>query len=203
VLLPFGIDPESTDLRSEIFLNDDERTGAERTWPVGPGSRLLVNLSARSAERRWPDERFIAAVEGMIKRCGPWNVVIIGAPIDRSSADAIADALRNRGISCVAARTPAVHDAFALVASAQIVLTPDTSITHAASAFRIPTVAMMERREMTWRPYDTPGRIVTTDEKTYAGIPVESVITALCETAAEVASTDIRGTSAGRGRQRD
>lgn len=185
VLLPFGIDPARTDLRPEIFLTRDEQSRAEGIWPARAGRRLLVNISAAADSRRWIDTRFIAAVTSAARACGACRVVVIGVPSERASAEAIASGLRAEGIASVAADTPSIHDAFALVATAQVVLTSDTSIAHAASAFNVPAVVMMTSDKLTYRPHATPGRTVLTNAKSYADITVEAVMTALCATVAE------------------
>src|SRR6476660_9199369 len=62
--LPFGVDPNAVDWQPEIFLSPAEHEAADSQWKRAAsgaytGSRLLVNLSASEAKRRWPDERFI------------------------------------------------------------------------------------------------------------------------------------------------
>jgi ADP-heptose:LPS heptosyltransferase len=181
VLEPFGIRARDVDLRPEIFLTADEKARAASAWKPPAGVRLLVNISAAASSRRWFDERFVGAVADSSARCGGWNVVVIGVPSERSSSESIASQLTSRGISAVAAHTPEVHDAFALVQSAEIVLTADTSIAHAASAFNVPAVVMMTRDKITYRPHDTPVRTVVTDAKDYQSISVAEVASALCE----------------------
>ena len=186
VLTPFGIDVANTDLRPEIALSEDETARAHATWPRGRGRKLLVNISAAAASRRWLDDRFVAAVFETAGSCGGLRVVILSVPSETEFAEAIAAGLNALGVVSVAARTPAVHDAFALVATADVVLTSDTAIAHAASAFAIPAVVMMTRDKLTYRPYATPGRTVVTDAGTYQGITVSEVSAALCDTIAEL-----------------
>ena len=186
VLEPFGIHAQDVDLRPEIFLSADERSRAAAVWKPAAGPRLLVNISAAAASRRWRDERFIAAVADSSAKWGGWSVMVIGVPSERSSSESIVAGLTKRGIPAAAAHTPAVHDAFALVYSAEIVLTADTSIAHAASAFNVPTVVMMTHDKITYRPHDTAVRTVVTTAKDYQGISVADVSLALCELSAEV-----------------
>lgn len=186
VLEPFGIRAGDVNLRPEISLTADEKARAASTWEAASGPRLLVNISAAAASRRWLDERFVAAIAESSARCGGWSVVVVGVPAERSSSESIVAELTKRGIPAVAAHTPEVHDAFALVQSAEIVLTADTSIAHAASAFNVPTVVMMTRDKITYRPHDTPVRTVVTNGKDYQGITVAEVTTGLCDLIGEV-----------------
>ena len=55
--------------------------------------------------------------------------------------------------------TPSIRDAFALVATADFVFTPDTSIAHAASAFQKPSVAIFVRgKAERWGCTERPAR---------------------------------------------
>ena len=64
-------------------------------------------------------------------------------------------------------KTPSIRDAFALVATADFVFTPDTSIAHAASAFRKPSVVLFVRgKAERWGLYGTPGANVEHTEGT-------------------------------------
>jgi ADP-heptose:LPS heptosyltransferase len=76
---------------------------------------------------------------------------------------------------------PPLRDAFGLVASADVVLTPDTSISHAASAFDKPSVVMMIEGMHIFEPYQTRGRNLYSDGPTLASLPVDKVIEALDE----------------------
>src|ERR1043166_8798169 len=65
----FGLDAESIDWRPEIALTSDEAAAADLLWSGGgssaavpAGRRVLVNVSAGTAARRWPVERYVAVV---------------------------------------------------------------------------------------------------------------------------------------------
>jgi ADP-heptose:LPS heptosyltransferase len=104
------------------------------------------------------------------------HVLVMAAPQD---ADA---AVRIAGSSGARAVVPKLRDAFALVALADAVFTPDTSISHAASAFRKPAVVMMISGMNIFEPYQTPGRSLYSDGPTLASVSVESALAALDET---------------------
>jgi ADP-heptose:LPS heptosyltransferase len=76
--------------------------------------------------------------------------------------------------------TPSLRDALALVATADFVLTPDTSIAHAASAFQRPAVALYVRgKSERWGLYGTNGRNVEHTEPTLDTLSVERVTAAI------------------------
>jgi heptosyltransferase IV len=170
--IPFGVDPASTDWRPEVRLSDAELAGAETRWR-SPRRRLLVNISAGKASRRWPEDRFAVVIAALAARAD-LDIVIIAAPADAASAERLA------APGARFERTPRMRDALALVATADVVLTGDTSICHAASAFGKPAVAMFPRnRAVVWGPYRTAGQTVVTTEATLVALPVETVLAAL------------------------
>jgi ADP-heptose:LPS heptosyltransferase len=100
---------------------------------------------------------------------------VIGAPAERGRAAYVAD---NGGGQIVA--TPGIRDAFALVATADFLLTPDTSIAHAATAFKVPCVAMYVRgKAEQWALYDTMGESVEHSDNTLRTLPVDRVLRAV------------------------
>ena len=177
--IPFGIDPARIDWRPELFLTGDELRRAEQEWLSEPAERgrvrVLVNISAGEEPRRWPVERFVAAVRHVTTHPVASQVLIMAAPEDAERADQIA---RATGAHAV---VPKLRDAFALVATAHCVFTPDTSISHAASAFAKPSVVMMLRGMSIFEPYETPGRSVYSEDETLSSLPVAPVIAALDE----------------------
>ena len=76
--------------------------------------------------------------------------------------------------------TPSIRDALALVASADFVLTPDTSIAHAVSAFHKPSVALYVRgKAERWGLYGNVGRNIEHSEPTLETLPVDRVTEAI------------------------
>ena len=171
---PFGV--TEANWRPEIFLTAAERAEGESRWRAG--RRLLINISAGKPTCRWPAERF-AAVLGALRAhadLANLDVGIVAAPADAAMAEQLAGA-GGRFLG-----TRSVREAFALVATADYVLTPDTAITHAASAFGKPAVVMFPRnRAEIWGPYRTGGTGVASTEGTLQSLPVEPVLGALTE----------------------
>ena len=107
---------------------------------------------------------------------------VIGAPHEMDRAARVAD---EGGGTLV--RTPSIRDAFALVATADFVFTPDTSIAHAAAAFRTPCVAMYIRGTTErWGLYDSPGVSIEHPAATLDSLDVETVNGAVDTAWAEV-----------------
>ena len=78
--------------------------------------------------------------------------------------------------------TPSLRSALALVATAEFLFTPDTSIAHAASAFRTPCVAMHPQgMAARWALWGTIGRTLEHTEYTLATFPADRAVQAIDE----------------------
>jgi ADP-heptose:LPS heptosyltransferase len=184
--VPFGVDPESVDWQPEIFLAADEISNAEEKWKEarllvsrqgeeGAAMKcLLVNLSASEPKRRWPDGKFIATLRDVRARFPYMPIIVIGLPAEWGSVQRVAGEVR-----ALPVQTPKLRDAFALVGTADLVFTPDTSISHAASAFRKPSLVLLKREHKPYAPYNTPGEIVAWNEEEIQKLPHERVTKAL------------------------
>jgi ADP-heptose:LPS heptosyltransferase len=171
--------------RPRLFLTPAELAEAETYWRLVEGKtaargarrprRLLVNVSAGAPWRRWSEERFIATIRGLRARFADLPMVLLGAPADEPLKSRVARAC---GLSV--AQTAHIRQMMALVATCDLVFTPDTSVTHIASALRKPVVVMFARNGSAhWGPYGSPGRIVSTPARALAALPVQPVLQAL------------------------
>jgi len=177
----FGVDPVYTDWRPELFFRDEELAAAELQWrgaTDGEGRRrLLVNISAGKASCRWPESQLEDLLGALAARDPAPAVLLVAAPSDLALATRLGEATGAR-----VARTPRIRDALALVAMADLVLTPDTSITHAASALNKPALVMLPRgKDGHWGPYRTTGRAITSPGRWLDTLPVAPVFAALDE----------------------
>ena len=181
--IPFGVNPSAVDWQPEIFLSEDEKSEAEEHWKearalatsivaasFGPTKRLLVNLSASEPKRRWPDGKFIATIQAGRSRAPAMPIVVIGLPSEWESVNRVANAVRGLPV-----KTPNLRDAFALVGTSDMVFTPDTSISHAASAFRKPSLVLLKREHRPYAPWNTPGEIIAWNEAEIHQLPFERV----------------------------
>jgi ADP-heptose:LPS heptosyltransferase len=101
--------------------------------------------------------------------------LVIGAPSDAGRATLIAHEGGGTYIG-----TSSIREAFGLVATADFVFTPDTSIAHAASAFRTPCVAIYaDNKSERWGLYGTTGENVLNPDSSLATLGVDTVLPAL------------------------
>jgi ADP-heptose:LPS heptosyltransferase len=173
---PFGVDVDSADWRPELFIRPTELALAQQLWggTAAPRARLLVNLSAPGRGRRWPDDRFVHVIAGAKAEHPDLAVGVIGLPAEQASVRRIATVTGSVAIS-----TPDIRTAFAVVEASDLVFTPDTSISHAASALRKPAVVMLRRDAASYAAYGNPGRTLLWDGDDITTIEPQAVIAAV------------------------
>jgi len=179
----FGVDPKHADVHPILGLTSAERARAARLWEFEPdepggGTRVVINVSAGTSERRWDGDNYVAIMRHVRELDPSARFRVIGAPSEWDRAERVA---REGGGLMV--RTPSIRDALALVATADFVYTPDTSIAHAAAAFNRPCVAMYPAGAYTrWRLYGAPpGRSVQHSEQSLRTLSADRMILAVDE----------------------
>jgi ADP-heptose:LPS heptosyltransferase len=170
ILRVFGVDPDSVPWHYDLFLSEGERSQGEALW--GPHSgmpRVLVNVSAFTEDRRWQPERYVAVIRHIRLRRPDAALVVTGDPRDWAAAEGVAAAA-----GAAATNVSPIRNAFAFVAAADLLVTPDTSLAHAASAEGIPAVIMFRSGAGFYAP---PGgnNACVMSTGTLAELPVEAV----------------------------
>jgi ADP-heptose:LPS heptosyltransferase len=133
-----------------------------------------VNLSAGAPVRRWSDERWIALVAHLRARQPCATVGVMAVESERAAVQRVALAS-----GAVALSAPRLRDAFALVGTSERIITSNTSITHAASAFRAPTVLLLERGHDQWGSFRTPSEVAYWTGSSIASLDVETACDAV------------------------
>jgi heptosyltransferase I len=176
--IPFGIDVRDRDWRPHIPIAEAEREQATAAWRQAGAARprVLVNYSAGTSERQWPAERYAPVMQRLRQRLPAASVMVVGAPAHASHVSEVASTI---GAS---ERTPGLEELIALVASADLVVTPDTSVAHFAAAFERLTLTYSAPTFRFFAPYRAPGRrVYSDDERSVAALPPERVVAALDE----------------------
>jgi len=144
----------------------DLRQRANRIWTdLGVDGRhaIWVNISAGNQRRRWPIERYRLLLEQLAadESLAAFRWVLSAAPEDYPLAKQMVAALHNP--RCVL--LPIEKDfrvVIELLKNAILVLTPDTSMVHAASAVGRPAVVLsVAENAITWAPWKVPFEVVS------------------------------------------
>src|SRR6185503_2027043 len=136
--------------------------------------RILVEISADAAERRWPADRFALALDHLRRRAPHATIVVAGVPHRAPDVELLAtraDALLF---------TPSWRQTMAMTASADLVLTADAPVAHMAAAFRRTLVSLHAAGTETRAPLMANGcRLFSSRPDTLLPIPLERVTGAL------------------------
>lgn len=167
---PFGcLDP---DPRPKLVVSLAEQLAAAQLWGDGV-PRILVNVSTNGPERRWEPSRYAAVVRHIARRLPTARIIIVSLDHDRMIADAAVTSHTSRmrhkphdREARVRAIVPSLRQLISLVESSDMIFSPDTAVSHLASAFRRPLVSMHTAGTEHWQPYDTPGRRVVSVART-------------------------------------
>lgn len=173
---PFLHDASDSDTRARLALSDAEQETANATWDAarGSGDRILVNLSASCWQRRWSDANF-ALVLDQIRALRPSApLIIVGLQKDAESAATLA--ARTSALATV----PTLRELMALIATADVVVSPDTAVCHMAAAFERTLISLNLLNHENWATAPTPGaRVVGPNEETFEGLEAPAVIEAV------------------------
>lgn len=164
--------------RAWLIATDEERCAAAVRWGSVPREtpNVLVNLSASSNERRWPDHKFAVALSYLRDMLPGARILFVSLAADAPSARALAGHVD--GLSII----PTIRELTALVATSDLIITPDTAVCHMASAFERTLISLNPKDREIWGPYDTPGkRVVGPTLVTLDGLEADAVIDAIRE----------------------
>jgi ADP-heptose:LPS heptosyltransferase len=173
---PFGITQESRDWRARLTLPEEDRAAAEAAWNrIGRGRpRILVNPYSAGPERLWPIENFGAFLLEARKRLPHAPIVIPTMPKGDAPSSRIAEPAGATALPL------SLSQVTAMTATADLVVSPDTSITVIASAFHVPTLALMRKNTEQWVPYKNRGAVAFSDDPgSLDRLPVERVVATL------------------------
>jgi ADP-heptose:LPS heptosyltransferase len=173
---PFDV-PPGVDWRPRLYVSEVECEEAERLWlraapsaALDRAPRVLVNISAAYRCRRWPNACYREVVAHVRSRLPGAAITVLATPNEKSDAEQIA--LPSGGLAV----SVGLRQVFAIVGSADLLISPDTGVAHVASCFGTPTVAFLLSTRMHFAPYRTPGRGVVSAGDSLEALTVERVL---------------------------
>ena len=127
------------ELRWDLPMAAEDIAWAEDHLPKGSGPLVMVNPAASKPERSWSVARYVRVIQSLRSRWGA-RVMLTGGPgiYDKTLGDAIASAVP---VTNLIGKTKP-KQLLALLASADVVLCPDTGPSHMATAVATPVIAL-------------------------------------------------------------
>lgn len=143
---------------------------------------ILVNLSAGAFEmtkdelRSWSREQYAQLISALLTSEPRLRVVLVCIPKDVEHARWIQARCAKSGITRFPPTTN-IHDVIALVSKANMLVSPDTSLIHVASAVGTPTVGLFSNRGKieTWGCYGVPNRMLAASPNDYRMTPLSKI----------------------------
>ncbi len=177
LLTAFGINPKPSELDLEYQIPAQYSNSAETALGQKTKIRLGINIAA-GWEKYWGRENFIKLIEQINSE----EIEIIGFANEEFQHELIAISAATKMTS---APLVSNFDQFAaLLSSADVILTPDTSVVHLAAAWKTPCAVMYSGivdNLMLWTPYRSAHRVLSTREQSLAVITPAEVLTSLNE----------------------
>ncbi|MBC8124928.1 MAG: glycosyltransferase family 9 protein [Candidatus Kapabacteria bacterium] len=127
------------------------------------GRRIVLNLSAGNAYRMWSEERNASLIDLLLRQEDSYTVALIGYGERHAMAERIAARYPERVKVIPEGR---FLDTAACLTKCDVLITPDTSMVHAASAVGTPVLVMFTRKATfidEWMPHGTPFEYVITN----------------------------------------
>jgi ADP-heptose:LPS heptosyltransferase len=177
-----GLSFTPDEVRPTLDLGPDEAEEMRRSiQPLRDGRTRFVaaNLSAGDPNRYWPIDRWKTLLQHASSHGDPVVFILLTAPGEERLGEELRRALPSLRFFVPAGRS--FHHFAACIAQSDLLISPDTSAVHIASAFRVPVLALypaVEWNYVSWRPWGTKNEVVRPAEGFVGDIRVESVTSA-------------------------
>jgi ADP-heptose:LPS heptosyltransferase len=182
LLTPFHIDPGKEALSIRYFTSAESDEFAEkimREKGLSNQRMIGINISASGRVRFWGTENYRALLSFICRTHPDYKPMILFAPSDKQRAEEIADGNLNVTVSPI---TNSFDRFAALIKRLSVLVTPDTSAVHLASAFDIPAAVLYVQSDKSlriWEPYGIDYEALITDVDDLSTIPIAEVTRAL------------------------
>ncbi|MBD3217311.1 MAG: hypothetical protein GF310_03480 [candidate division Zixibacteria bacterium] len=164
ILNLFGLDLADCDMRPRLYLEDEDfKPGREFVGSLKEkyDTVVCVNLSAGRPARTWPMEKYLKIIMMLLDEYPDWVFALNYAPSEYWKAEKILEKYDGRVVPIPKGLN--IRQVAGMMKYYDFLLTPDTSLTHLASAFDLPSVVMFSGDDSNfneWGPYNQKVRAV-------------------------------------------
>ena len=148
-LNPFNVKPESK--KYDLFCTDQQKKKAINFLLQFQNKITIgINLEGAVKGKRITHDKLKVICRGLYQANKDVQIVLLSSP---KTYEDIIRLSKNMGLSYVFSsyKTESILDVAALIQNLQLVITPDTSIVHIASAFNVPVVSIHENNDDSYR----------------------------------------------------
>jgi len=183
----FSLKPKSS--KYDIFLNDDQRNIAKNFIQNLPSEKIKIGINlegySHNGEIDSDDLRIIC--QGIYQEHVEILIIILSKPGDERKIEKL---IKDMGFNYVVSSYFSILEVSALISELDLVISPDTSIIHIASAFNIPSVSIYTANKNNyrlWAPKSLLNKSVfSNDKETIKGYSVYDVVQSSLELIKEI-----------------
>jgi ADP-heptose:LPS heptosyltransferase len=137
---------------------------------------IAINLSAGADIRYWEKDKWIELLELILKEYQNFNILLLSVQKDEALRKEIYSNFNQTQIQSINNLT--IQHFASYIKISNILITPDTSAVHIASAFGIPTIAMYPNYDsnfVSWQPFKIPYRSIKSGTESVKQISIDVV----------------------------
>ncbi len=179
LLIPFGLNLHNYNLSLEYPLNKNNSLSPKS------GIRLGINVSGSHRQKFWGVTNFTTLIS-KIKEHFNFEIILFATKEYRFELERIRIATDVN----VANFTKDFDEFASMIASCDLLITPDTSVVHLASCFKIPVIVFFHyinpKFGMPWLPYKTKCKYLISSKNFYSDIEPHIVFDEFCNLYKEV-----------------
>lgn len=180
----FGIDgtPPPLELMADP-LAAEEIAALLRQHPAAAAPRIGIHISAREANRRWPDESFAQLARQLLQRYD-CTIILTWAPGDRgnplfpgdsTAAERLIDDLKNPRV--IPVPTPTLESLMASIAVCDYLICSDGGPVHLAAGLGKPVLCFFGSEDPAhWHPWGVPYVLLQAPSRKVADIGVDEAL---------------------------
>jgi heptosyltransferase-1 len=175
-LIQLGIPVNEKEVKPFFYLNPivyaDIKTQMQENKII-----IAINLSAGAAIRYWEKDKWIELLRLILKNYPNFSLLLLSTNKDES----LRKEIHSNHIQTHCPKNLSIQHFASYIKIADILITPDTSAVHIASALGIPTIALYPNYDsnfVSWQPYKIPYRSIKSMDESIKQISVEEVFNA-------------------------
>jgi len=179
-LIQLGIETDEKFVKPFFFVGSQELSEVEfELASIRMNKQLIaINISAGAKIRYWDIEKWKELLHSINDEYKNFTFFLLSTVEDQVMKHRLAESIR--GVNCIAGKLSSIQHFAAYIKSSNLLITPDTSAVHIASAFGIPTLALYPNPDwnyISWQPYHVAHRSIKSSSENVNDISVEEVFT--------------------------
>jgi len=170
------INPEI--IKPELFVDPQIDKGiSEKFSEIKSKHKIVaINISAGAEIRKYPVEKWIELINSLKSKFSNLKFLILFEPTDRTEAELIIQAIDKNYL--VTVEGSSFQHFASKIKNSDLLITPDTSAVHIASAFQVPVIALYPNVDwnfVSFAPYRTKFRSIKSSTEEIKNISIEKI----------------------------